>query len=66
MFGFQAALILATAGKLFGIVWPADTAMTTADRDELATKGDLYRALWIAIVASLGGLIAIAAALNLL
>jgi len=41
----------------------------TADRDELATKADLYRALWIqgaGIVAIIGGFIAIAAGLKLI
>ena len=37
----------------------------TADREELVTKADLHRALWVqgaAIVGTVGGLIAIAAA----
>ena len=41
----------------------------TADRDDLVTKGDLYRALWIqgaGIVTIIGGFIAIASALELL
>ena len=40
----------------------------TADREELVTKADLHRALWVqgaAIVGVVGGLIAIAASLQL-
>ena len=41
----------------------------TADRDDLVTKGDLYRALWVqgaGIVTIIGGFIATASALGLL
>ena len=47
----------------------AADAAASAGRDELATKADLYRALWIqgaGIVAIIGGFIAIAASLKLL
>ena len=47
----------------------AADAAASAGRDELATKADLYRALWIqgaGIVAIIGGFLAIAASLKLL